>query len=103
MFSGRRRSEVLNLTAKNIEVEGETAYYTYRGKGGKNGRRELPRPAYEAIRVTLADAGLDLATMDQHGSLWQVAGSVHGQVSTGFPSVPSGSTSFGFGALTSTV
>ena len=37
VFSGRRRSEVLNLTAKNIEVEGETAYYTYRGKGGKTG------------------------------------------------------------------
>jgi integrase len=46
-------------------------FYSYRGKGGKRGRRELPRPAYEAIVRTLADIGQDLSTMDPDRSLWQ--------------------------------
>jgi len=71
VFTGRRRAEVLGLTAGDLSLEGETAYYTYRGKGGKRGRRELPRPAYEAISRTLADAGKDLATMAPDESLWQ--------------------------------
>src|SRR5271157_3224856 len=45
----------------------------YRGKGGKTGRRELPRPAYEAIVRTLADAGKELATMAPEESLWRVS------------------------------
>jgi site-specific recombinase XerD len=43
--TGRRRSEVIGLTAGDISVEGETAFYSYRGKGGKRGRRSLPRRA----------------------------------------------------------
>src|SRR6266545_7046819 len=54
VLTGRRRSEVLGLTAGDISLEGETAFYSYRGKGGKRGRRELPKPAYEALRATLA-------------------------------------------------
>ncbi len=61
VLTGRRRSEVIGLTAGDITLEGETAFYAYRGKGGKRGRRELPRPAYEAICRTLADVGLELA------------------------------------------
>src|SRR5664279_4904714 len=64
ILTGRRRAEVLGLKARDLSIEGETAFYSYRGKGGKTGRRELPRPALEAIRVTLADCGKDLATMD---------------------------------------
>ena len=75
---------MLNLTAKNIEVEGDTAYYTYRGKGGKNGRRELPRPAYEAIRATLADAGLDPTSMGRDDSLWQAGADGRGVTSATF-------------------
>jgi site-specific recombinase XerD len=71
VLTGRRRSEVINLRAGDISVEGETAFYSYRGKGGKTGRRELPRPAYDAIRATLGDAGKDLATMGAAESLWQ--------------------------------
>jgi site-specific recombinase XerD len=71
VLTGRRRSEVLNLRAGDIGVEGEVAFYTYRGKGGKRGRRELPAPAYEALVRTLADAGKDLATMRPDESLWQ--------------------------------
>jgi integrase len=45
-------------------------FYTYRGKGGKQAKRELPRPAFEAIETALAAWGKSLATMDQHESLW---------------------------------
>jgi integrase/recombinase XerC len=71
VLTGRRRSEVIGLTAGDISIEGDIAFYSYRGKGGKRGRRELPRPAYEALRITLADAGLTLAQMDLAASLWQ--------------------------------
>ena len=74
ILTGRRRAEVLGLTAGDISVEGETAFYSYRGKGGKRGRRELPRPAYEALQATLSDAGLDVASMDPGASLWQAGG-----------------------------
>jgi integrase len=78
VLTGRRRAEVLGLRAGDITIEGETAFYAYRGKGGKRGRRELPRPAYEAIRATLGDAGLDLAVMDQAASLWQAGAGPRG-------------------------
>ena len=81
VLTGRRRAEVLGLTAGDISVEGETAFYSYRGKGGKRGRRELPRPAYEALLATLSDAGLDLAAMDPGASLWQAGGHPRGVTS----------------------
>ena len=63
VFTGRRRAEVLGMTAGSISVEGEVVFYSYRGKGGKAGngnyqdrclgrscfppysRRRLPSPA----------------------------------------------------------
>jgi integrase/recombinase XerC len=84
ILTGRRRSEVLGLTAADISLEGETAYYSYRGKGGKRGRRELPRPAYEALCATLADAGLEVASMVPTGSLWQAAAGPNGLTSATF-------------------
>ncbi len=71
ILTGRRRAEVIGLRAGDISVEDETAFYAYRGKGGKRGRRELPRPAYEALRATLADVGLSGADMAPDASLWQ--------------------------------
>ena len=68
-LTGRRRSEVLNLQAGDISQAGGL-FYTYRGKGGKQGKRELPRPAYEAIQRALAAFGKDLATMAPDESLW---------------------------------
>jgi integrase len=62
---------VLGLRAGDITLEGDTPFYAYRGKGGKRGRRELPRPAYYAILRTLTDAEKELATMDPGESLWQ--------------------------------
>src|SRR5664280_2486632 len=78
VLTGRRRLEVIGLTAGDISVEGETAFYRYRGKGGKVGRRELPRPAYEALCTTLVDAGLSLAEMDPAASLWQAGAGERG-------------------------
>jgi len=69
-LTGRRRAEVLGLRRGDISCENGTAYYTYRGKGGKQGKRELPRPAFEAIERALAAWGRSLAAMDPAESLW---------------------------------
>jgi integrase/recombinase XerC len=82
ILTGRRRTEVISLKAGDISVDGETAFYSYRGKGGKTGRRELPRPAYVAICRTLADCGKDLATMASDESLWQ-AGATPAGITSG--------------------
>jgi integrase len=63
----------MGLRAGDLSLEGETTFYSYRGKGGKRGRRELPRPAYDAICRTLADFGQDLATTNPETSLWQIS------------------------------
>ena len=70
VLTGRRRAEVLGMKAGDLSVEGERIYYTYRGKGGKQGRRELPNPVVEAIRAALIAFGLDLTTMSPEVSLW---------------------------------
>ena len=69
-FTGRRRAEVLGMTAGSLTDEGGTIHYSYRGKGGKTGKRELPQPAFEAIQRWLAVVGKDLATMRPDESLW---------------------------------
>lgn len=84
VLTGRRRAEVIGLTAGDISVEGETAYYSYRGKGNKRGRRELPRPAYDALCATLGDAGLSLAEMESGASLWQAGAGTRGITSGTF-------------------
>jgi len=73
VLTGRRRSEVLNLTAGDIEP-GEPPFYRYRGKGGKRGRRELPQPAYEATVRALSGFGRELAHMAPTDSLWPPVG-----------------------------
>ena len=47
VFTGRRRAEVLGMTAGSISVDGTTVFCSYRGKGGKAEKRELPRPLYK--------------------------------------------------------
>jgi integrase len=75
---------VIGLRAGDLSLEGETVFYAYVGKGHKTGRRELPRPAYEAIRTTLADVGKELATMAPEESLWQAAARPEGLTSGTF-------------------
>jgi integrase/recombinase XerD len=82
VLTGRRRAEVIGLKAGHLTIEGGTWVYAYRGKGGKTGRRELPLPAYEAICVTLADAGKTLSSMAPDESLWQ-AGATRAGLSSG--------------------
>ena len=69
-LTGRRRAEVLNLKAGNLTQEEQAIYYSYRGKGGKHGKRELPQPAFRAIQQALAAFGKDFATMKPEESLW---------------------------------
>ncbi len=45
VLTGRRRSEVVNLTAGDIAFDDSAVFYRYVGKGGVRGRRELPSPA----------------------------------------------------------
>jgi site-specific recombinase XerD len=70
VLTGRRRAEVINMKAGNLSIDGDRTYYTYRGKGGKTGRRELPKPAADAIKVSLAAFGKSLVTMKPEESLW---------------------------------
>jgi site-specific recombinase XerD len=70
LLTGRRRSEVLYMKAGDVACERGVPYYAYRGKGGTRGRRELPRPAYDAMRAALAAFGRDLATMSPDEPLW---------------------------------
>ena len=58
------------MKAGNLILNGDGAYYTYQGKGGKQGHRELPQPALNAIRASLGAFGKDLATMPPDESLW---------------------------------
>ncbi|OAI41470.1 hypothetical protein AYO38_03530 [bacterium SCGC AG-212-C10] len=84
VLTGRRRTEIIELRAGNIATEGARAFYCYRGKGGKVGRRELPQPAYEAIGATLADIGRKLPTMRAEESLWQAGAGDRGVTSATF-------------------
>ena len=70
VMTGRRRTEVIGMKAGNIVSDGDRVYYTYRGKGGKQGHRELPQPMLNAISASLAAFGKDLATMPGNESLW---------------------------------
>lgn len=74
VLTGRRRSEVLNLRAGDLSIDEERVYYAYRGKGGKRGRRELPRPAYEAIVRALSAFAKEIASMGPEESLWRAVG-----------------------------
>ena len=59
-LTGRRRSEILNLKASDLVHDGDAVFYSYRGKGGKQGKRELPQPAFRAIQQALEAFGRNL-------------------------------------------
>ena len=58
------------MTAGDLSFENEICFYAYLGKGGKTGRRELPRPAVDALRAGLAAYGCELENMSTHESVW---------------------------------
>jgi integrase/recombinase XerC len=84
VFTARRRTEVMGLKVQNLVREGDAVMYTYRGKGGKTGKRELPGPAYEAIVAALAAWGKDLTSMAPDESLWPSASNPNGLTSGTF-------------------
>jgi site-specific recombinase XerD len=57
LLTGRRRSEVLNLRWRDLDLEG--GFYRYTGKGGKERQRALPPPVRLAILVYAEAAGLE--------------------------------------------
>ena len=84
VLTGRRRSEVINLTAGDVSFDESAVFYRYIGKGGVRGRRELPRPALVAIQRSLADVDMDLCSMQPSESLWQAGAGPHGVSSATF-------------------
>ncbi len=84
VLTGRRRSEVVNLTAGDIAFDDSAVFYRYVGKGGLRGRRELPSPALAAIRRSLGDVGKDLSQMHPSESLWQAGAGPSGVSSATF-------------------
>jgi site-specific recombinase XerD len=69
ILTGSRRSEVMNLRAGDI-IQSGGLFYAYRGKGGKPRKRELPRPAFEAIELALTAWSKRLAEMSPDESIW---------------------------------
>jgi integrase len=79
VLTGRRRAEVFRLTAGDLSFENDVCFYIYAGKGGKKGRRELPRPVLDALQAALAAYGKDLGTMVPSESLWPSPAATNGQ------------------------
>ena len=79
VLTGRRRAEVFRMRAGDLSFENEVCFYQYRGKGGKTGRRELPRPALEALRAALSAWGRELEDMSPGDSLWPSPASTNGE------------------------
>jgi integrase/recombinase XerC len=79
VLTGRRRAEVFRMTAGDLSFENDLCFYSYRGKGGKAGRRELPRPAVDALRAALAVYGRELEHMSSHESLWPSPAATNGE------------------------
>ena len=73
-LTGRRRAEVLNMVAGDLTHEDGVTWYRYRGTGNKQGKRELPQPAFVAITGALRAFGLDTAVMQPTASLWPSSG-----------------------------
>jgi integrase len=79
VLTGRRREEVFRMTVGDLSYENDICFYRYQGKGGKTGRRELPRPALAALQAGLAAYGKDLSTMGSADSLWPSPAATNGE------------------------
>jgi hypothetical protein len=56
-LTGRRRTEVIELTAGDISVEGDIAFYSYRGKAGNVGAGSCPASRLRGAVRHLCDIG----------------------------------------------
>ena len=84
VLTGRRRSEVVNLTAGDIAFDESAVFYRYVGKGGVRGRRELPCSRALGHTRSLGDVGKDLSSMQPSESLWQAGAGLNGVSSATF-------------------
>jgi len=75
VLTGRRRAEVMGLRVGDLS-RNKAIYYSYRGKGGRVKRRELPEPCFLAILEALKARGKELAAMEPDEPLFDV--SAHG-------------------------
>jgi integrase len=67
IYTGCRVSEILHLKWGDITQDGGHVFYAWWGKGGKQGKFELPGGSYQAICGYLKAAGrLDSMTPDQY-------------------------------------
>jgi integrase/recombinase XerD len=73
VLTGLRREELIGLTKGAITFADDGApMYEARTKGGKLRRRELPGPAWDAIRAYLDAAGRPFAALDDDARLFPV-------------------------------
>ncbi|GAG50299.1 unnamed protein product, partial [marine sediment metagenome] len=75
LLTGRRRAEIMSLRAGDLS-RNKAIYYSYRAKGGRVKRRELPEPCFLGIVEALRARGKDLAAMEPDERLFDV--SAHG-------------------------
>lgn len=73
VLTGIRRAELLALTAADLTLDDGTPTYRVRVKGGKIRRRELPMPAYQAIRRYLEAAGTPLEAMADDARVFAIS------------------------------
>ncbi|MCH7576545.1 MAG: tyrosine-type recombinase/integrase [Chloroflexi bacterium] len=72
LFTGRRRSEILDLCIGDLS-RNAGVFYAYRSKGGKVNRRELPEPCFRAIVEALAARGKEIEGMADDEPLFDVS------------------------------
>ncbi len=74
VLTGLRRTEALGLRAQDIEDDGRgSVTWTARVKGGRVRRRELPAPAWTAIRAYLDADGRPFATLAPDALIFPVS------------------------------
>ena len=73
VMTGLRRAELLGLTAGDIEAKAGRVFYTARTKGGHHRYRELPAPAWHAIKGGLQALGTPYATLAPDDRLFPIA------------------------------
>ena len=72
VLTGLRRAELFSLTAGSLSRNGRV-YYETRTKGGRHRRRELPAPAFAAIRRAAEAAGRPLDALDPEAPIFTVS------------------------------
>lgn len=75
ILTGLRRSELFGLRARDLTEKAGIVYYTARTKGGEERTRELPRPAYIAIRHALEELRMPLESLEPDDPIFPISAS----------------------------